>query len=395
MDKKVVVGLNFGDEGKGHVVNWLASEGRNPIVIRHSGGHQVGHCVRTEDGEKHIFSNFGSASLKGVPTHWRAKTVDPVGFVNEWDILKEKGYEPKIYIDPLTPITTPYEKVLNQSSERITKYGSVGVGFGATIQREEDNYHLYFKDLFYENIFKDKLYLIEKHYYGNKLAHLVEDNMMTNFLLACREITKRVSDEEILKYHGVEIYEGSQGMMLDMDYGMFPHVTRSRLGTQEIGTELGADTEYYLVTRGYQTRHGNGPINSHTFYPNCTDETNVHSEWQGEFKTRVLDLDMLEYAITIDPKIRDSRYKNLVITCLDQMDSWHFIWRGELRDFKTEEAFLDSLICRLPKMENIYLSYGPTEEDIKKYDLSERHCEHKVYKYNGNFEVCAGCGATR
>ena len=162
------------------------------------------------------------------------------------------------------------------------------------------------------------------------------------------------------------IYEGSQGLMLDMDYGIFPHVTRSRLGTQEI--EVDENTEYFLVTRGYQTRHGKGPCSKTEYKPNNPDETNVTNTYQGEFKTRVLNLDTLNYAVTIDKNIRGSKHKNLVITCLDQMDTYSFIWQSKAREFKTEKQFLQSLICRLPSMENIYVSHGPTAEDIKKFN---------------------------
>jgi adenylosuccinate synthase len=73
------------------------------------------------DGEKkHVFSNFGSGTLQGVPTYWSPYcTIDPVGVINEYKILKDKGIEPKLYIDSRCPVTTPYDKRHNQSKDQM------------------------------------------------------------------------------------------------------------------------------------------------------------------------------------------------------------------------------------------------------------------------------------
>lgn len=362
--KKVVIGLGFGDEGKGLVTDWLASKNDCHSVIRYSGGHQAGHCVRLKSGEKHIFSNFGSGTLRGLPTFWRAKTVDPVGFCKEYELLKD--HNPMIQIDPLCPVTTPWDKQRNQNEEEMYSHGSVGVGFGTTIKREEDNYHLYFKDLFYPWILEEKLYLIQTFYYG--LVD-ISSSEITDFYASCIKITEIVKTDLFpIDHHKKNnfIYESSQGMMLDMDYGIFPHVTRSRVSTREI--DITWDDEFYLVTRGYQTRHGNGPSCAFEYIPNNEDEMNVYSQWQGEFKTRILDIDILEYAITIDPKINKSEHKNLVITCLDQMETYSFIQKGIKYDFATEKEFVNAILKQLPEMQNVYLSHGPTAEDITKYN---------------------------
>ena len=79
----VVVGCAFGDEGKGMTVDWLVKDKENPIVVRFGGGHQCGHRVVHKDKE-HIFSNFGSGTLRGAPTYWSKDcTIDPVGFIKE------------------------------------------------------------------------------------------------------------------------------------------------------------------------------------------------------------------------------------------------------------------------------------------------------------------------
>ena len=139
MLKAAVIGLGFGDEGKGTTTEYLCSQFSNPLVIRFSGGHQAGHTV-VHDDVSHIFSNFGSGTLSGYPTYWsKYCTVYPFALLNELEILLEKGITPKLFIDPQCPITTPYDKEYNQLSEKKNKHGSCGVGYSATIEREKNS----------------------------------------------------------------------------------------------------------------------------------------------------------------------------------------------------------------------------------------------------------------
>jgi len=360
MSQSIVLGLGFGDEGKGLVTDWLCSKVFKPAVIRYSGGHQVGHCVRTET-DKHIFSNFGSGTLRGVPTFWNAKTVDPVGFCKEYKVLS--SFDPIIQIDPLCPVTTPYEKELNQINEITNNHGSIGVGFGTTIEREEKNYHLYFQDLFYPPLLQAKLDSIKKYYRTEKNI-MVYPKVITQFLNSCQEMTKLVKTDLDVSDGYNHIYESSQGLMIDMDYGIFPNVTRSKLGTQEL--EVNEFTDYFLVTRAYQTRHGNGYCSDRSYTPSgfTVDETNFQNKYQGEFKTRILDLDLLKYVMTIDKGIRESNRKNLVITCLDHMKTYEFMYKGKIVVFENEYYFIQAIGNILPKVNYIYLSHGPTAEDI-------------------------------
>jgi adenylosuccinate synthase len=70
MNAKIVVGLGFGDEGKGITTDWLCSQNQKSIVIRFSGGQQAGHTVMIGDDKKHIHSNYGSGTLRGVPSYF-------------------------------------------------------------------------------------------------------------------------------------------------------------------------------------------------------------------------------------------------------------------------------------------------------------------------------------
>lgn len=335
---KAVIGLAFGDEGKGVTVDHLCSLAKDPIVIRFSGGHQAGHTV-VRDGIRHIFSNFGSGTLVGAPTYWHEKcTVDPVGFVNELDILREKGFEPKIFINPSCPITTPYDKFANQQDvELVDQHGTCGVGFGKTIQREEDHYSLLAGDLGHSSVMKIKLANIQKYYGSFNLK-------LERFYEGCEAISRYVIYENIFNTYKTIIFEGSQGLLLDKDIGFFPHVTRSNVGSNAIPT---ASDETYYVTRAYQTRHGWGPMTNidKKFEINeDPNETNITHKYQGTFRKTMLDLDLLRYA-----KERDEENTShaLVITCLEHMKEFKFTDNGRVIPCDDENDFCDQIAYRL------------------------------------------------
>jgi len=331
---QAVIGLGFGDEGKGLVVNRLASRRPGALNVRFSGGHQVGHTVMFEDGMRHVFSNFGSATMQGMRTYWSKDcTVCPVGLMNELDILREKGIGPKIRIHADCPVVTPMDRDANRNAEEDNQHGSCGVGFGATIQREEDFYSLKFRDIFYPDIMKERIRAIAG-YYGVGYVKYLE--IMGDFLDSCRRIVDESGikmDTEELDSSESYIFEGSQGMLLDQHYGFFPNVTRSNTGSKNIAW-LADDIEWFLVTRAYQTRHGNGFMTNERLSHNIKkneNETNVTNEWQGKFRRSLLDVSLLEYAIQKDDAIRTSQNRNLVITCLDHIENeCRFTYKGEL-----------------------------------------------------------------
>lgn len=338
MKINIIVGLGYGDEGKGSFVNYLCSQAKNPLVVRFSGGHQVGHTVVI--GEKrHVFSNFGSGTLQGAPTYWSEFcTVSPIGILKEGNVLRELGVEPKLILNSNAMVTTPFDILQNHRLEEKNYHGSVGVGFGTTIQRNEDHYHLYVRDLLYPKIRDEKLKLIINNYYGlnfnpaNANQNKTTRKLYEDFLNACDELIGNyqiVNDFTGLLDHEL-IFEGSQGIMLDADYGFFPHVTRSNTVsknaielTETYRLPVSSATTYY-VTRAYQTRHGNGHMTNEgldtSYIKENPNETNIMG-FQGKFRKSVLDLDMLKYAVECDryhnPDVFST--KKIVITCLDQV----------------------------------------------------------------------------
>lgn len=363
-----MVGLGFGDEGKGHVVDWLCANAKDPCVTRFCGGPQAAHHVVLSDGTDHVFSHFGSGTLRGAPTNWsRFCPVNPVALINEFDDLKNRGYTPRIYIDPQCPVVTPFEQHWNDESGDNLEHGTCGAGIFATKRREDAHYHVWFEDLFHPIVLEMKLALLAKFY--GRTSYTSKYIKLSDFLRSCDAC---VSEDDICTHtkvvlHGrPHIFEGSQGLMLDQSYGFFPHVTPSNTGMTNVIALTNASPTVWLVTRAYQTRHGAGPMSlavEHGIKDNPY-EKNRDDGAQGEFRKTLLDLDLVRYAVSKDPGIRDTR-PNLVVTCMDLLDGhYRLIDGGRVHTYPKEAAFLKAIASAVGAAE-LYVSYGPTAEDIK------------------------------
>lgn len=367
LNSAAVIGLGFGDEGKGMVTSHLCSLRKNPLVVRFSGGHQAGHTVHY-NGIKHVFSNLGAGTLHGAETYWsRFCTVDPVGLSNELGVLQKTTGSldnVKLYINGQCPITTPFDIVFNHVDFKTAQDGTCGVGVGATIAREENHYHLHFSDLYNPTVLKIKLGLI-KEYYGEIKA------TTNNFIKAVEQITTmdNIICVDYMPDNEDVIFEGSQGLLLDQNIGFFPHVTRSDTGMKRISREWGCDEVFY-VTRAYQTRHGNGPMTNEDIpldIGGTIHESNTTNEYQGEFRKTVLDLSLLQYAIEKDRL--NYPVENLVITCMDQMRAYQLTLNGKLHTFKTEREFVLMIATTLfVCQKNVFLSRSP-DSTLERFEI--------------------------
>jgi adenylosuccinate synthase len=335
----IVLGTAFGDEGKGQSVHSLAHP--ESLVIRFSGGHQCGHTVVTKDGFRHIFSQFGSGTFRGAPTYISAYcTVFPIAFLNEYQALESQNISlPAYFVHPLAMLTTPYDLAFNRALSMITGHGTCGVGFGTTLQRNEDFYNLYVNDMQTPAVFDTKMSFIRKYYEGkvkqmNMSSQITyEDELETAMenweesLAFYRSFIRIATLETVIPAYKDFIFEGSQGILLDQHFGFFPHVTRSNTSSQNAmemirhsalkGNEI---TTYYL-SRCYQTRHGNGPfLGGEAVELIHTElETNQENDWQGVFRTAHLDFSLIEHAVNCDKIYNPEGEKRLIVTCLDQL----------------------------------------------------------------------------
>jgi adenylosuccinate synthase len=395
-----VIGAQFGDECKGSFTQYLCDGKDNNLIIRFNGGHQAGHTVLNKSNNKrHIFSSFGSGTLLGNTTYWsKYCTVYPIGIFNEYRTLVEEHNIKKINIlfDYLCPLTTPYDVISNVISNDKSKHGSVGVGFGETIKRHENNYKLYYMDIFNSSVLNAKLSNIRKYYedLGIEFKEDIDKKMKLwfdciEYLIEEKIFTKaRINDslnlnktyKNISKIYSKIIFEGAQGILLDMDYGFFPNVTRSNTTTKniiQIMNDLSIDSRLrvHYITRCYQTRHGNGFMTNEDIQPNLINtenEINSDTSYQGKFRKSILDLDLLKHAIECDHNElqKCNNYTNeIVISCLDQLldNNIQYTLKGEFYT-KTQKEFFEILRKELCMYK---LSYSLKEGDFSDFSSQE------------------------
>lgn len=342
--KKVVIGVGYGDEGKGATVNYLSNA--NSTVIRFNGGAQAGHTV-VHRGFRHVFSHIGSGTLKGAKTHLSKYFVcNPSGFNNEYEHLVNNGFIPSVSVDPNSYITTPYDIYINREIERkrYNKHGSVGIGFGETIARSGGVFSFCVKDLSYYDNIKYRLLQLENDWFPKRCAELgISDYVDFDkkaFCNDCELFIRRISiikDKEIIKRENV-IFEGAQGLLLDPEYGTMPHCTRSNCGLKNIVELCDEPCDVYYVSRPYMTRHGAGPLPFERPIPNhVIDKTNQPNEFQGSLRYSPLNLDKIGEVISKE-KDKYSFIINkcfAVMSCLDQIDDEYnnveFIQNNEVR----------------------------------------------------------------
>lgn len=338
---KIVLGSAFGDEGKGVTVQYLCKkaidEGKNPLVIRFSGGPQAAHTVNY-NGIEHICSTYGSGVLLGVPTLiWNTAYFDPICAKNEYELLKTKMEEvPPLYILPKTKFITPYDVNYGRNNLKILKDGTCGKGIFPTFKRQKDSFNIY-----YNNINEETLRQLELYYYDDEPIEetLSEEGKLFKQFISdynnnLYDFINVTGGGVLLSMFDVIIFEGSQGLLLDMERGFYPNVTPSKTGLNAFTEDKFLENslynaEVYLVTRTYLTRHGNG-------YTPCKygfeidlegkHETNINNEFQGEFKTGCLNFDILNEAFT--RHCLDNYWKQYNLTINMVVTHWDLIKNG-------------------------------------------------------------------
>lgn len=333
---KIVLGSAFGDEGKGVTVQYLCQkaldEGKSPLVIRFSGGPQAAHTV-SHNGIEHICSTYGSGVLLGVPTLVYADAYfDPISAKAEYEALKEKiGTVPDLYVHHKAKCITPFDALFGRTNVKVQKDGTCGKGIYNTFKRHEDGWITTLSSFISKTVSKVKEYYKDNKVFFPELYEECEKLLadeVNGFANGEYDFIKEWTPHSFKEEHSVVIIEGSQGLLLDMDCGFFPHVTPSKVGLNGVPKEWLKNAEVYFVMRTYLTRHGNGyePNKMYVDELHLKDkhETNVYNQYQGEFKVGICDFDLLNESFTrhcIDNKLRLYNMKaNLVVTHFDVLE---------------------------------------------------------------------------
>ena len=404
-----VIGANYGDEGKGHITDYLSDE--NTLVIRFNGGAQASHTVVTSDGRQHVFHHFGSGTIQGARTLLgRHFIVNPLVFVDELGTLLKKVAVKPVLIDPRCRVTTPYDMVVNAfTSQYFKKNDTCGQGINETVERSK------FKELritmrnlldMSETQLRERLRLIENEWLSYRIdalklpaddfkrfasRYIFHDDLETSFINLAKKIAERsaVWNEEhvidkFLSKSGDRklVFEGAQGMLLDQHRKEFyPYLTRSSTGIDNVLHALHLvstpmDLTVYLVTRTYLSRHGDGPLWNAVDQPyaKVSDETNQTNQFQGTIRYGYLDRGWIKKALIETREKAEKRLPNCIdrldvctaVTCLDQLDGYNVgkpIESTVMYSETSDTGYFSGAVCdAIPDIK--LFSTGPTELDV-------------------------------
>ncbi|MEH6548747.1 MAG: adenylosuccinate synthase [Pseudomonadales bacterium] len=295
MSKNIVVlGTQWGDEGKGKIVDLLTEQ--VSAVARFQGGHNAGHTL-VIDGETTILHLIPSGILRDGVTCFigNGVVVSPEALLKEMAELEERGVpvRERLRISPSCPLILPIHIALDQARELArgkAKIGTTGRGIGPAYEDKVARRGLRIGDLLYPERFETKLREVMAYHnfalteYYKAEAVCVEQTLKDTLEMA-KEITGMITDVtgalHELRREGANImFEGAQGSLLDIDHGTYPFVTSSN--TTAGGTATGSGfgplyLDYVLgITKAYTTRVGGGPFLTELF-----DDTGAYLAKKG------------------------------------------------------------------------------------------------------------------
>ena len=380
-DVKIVIGANYGDEGKGLMSRYFAkqflSDGEKPITVFHNGTAQRGHTVDYEDGTRHVFHNFAAGTKEGAITYYADSfLVHPMDFCRELNGLHAHGVSPTVLCDPNCVVVTPFDMLADliiedyiaiQTGAR--EYGSCCYGSWSTTDRIKERPDIAYTiselsdlDRFRYMAVAGRMmdwvrYRLSKFGVDLEIVPLwkkyfTEDsvyaeNLAEHFWQDIQTFLKHInfsSFDPLWENNKAFIFEGAQGLLLDKDRdGIW--LTTSNTGIQNpvklLAPYKNFNAEVCYVTRSYVTRHGDGPleneVSSERLGDDLFDKTNEFNPFQGS----------LRYALIHMPKVLGEIEKDFSLT-LDQKQftpalaithcNEHDTYGGEYRSYFPSEV---------------------------------------------------------
>ena len=290
----VIVGTQWGDEGKGKIVDLLAEFA--DIVVRFQGGNNAGHTM-VVNGEQFISHLIPSGILqKKICLIGNGMVIDPAVLIEEIDYLKSKGIDvgqDQLMISEKAHIIMPYHKQIDHARERLKgdkKIGTTGRGIGPSYEDKATRRGIRFVDLIDQEVFSEKVKTIleEKNFYLKQYLSsepLNFDDIINNYSEYAKRLAPFVTNISLVISRAIKegkqiLFEGAQGTHLDIDHGTYPYVTSSNTiaGNACAGAGIGPReiTDVIGIVKAYTTRVGQGPFPSELF-----DETGDKIQKKG------------------------------------------------------------------------------------------------------------------
>ena len=336
MKNVVVVGSQWGDEGKGKIVDWLSSEA--DVVVRFQGGHNAGHTL-VIDGITYKLRLLPSGIVRKnkISIIGNGVVVDPWALLDEIKEIKSKGVnvdEKNLIISESANLILPFHKEMDEIREDAAgkaKIGTTRRGIGPAYEDKIGRRSIRVMDLVSESNLDHRLETVLIHHNairkGLGKQTFKKDQLKKELLKIAPEILKfskpvwKKLDE--YKSKGKKIlFEGAQGVLLDVDHGTYPFVTSSNTvaSSAATGSGCGPDTINYVlgITKAYTTRVGEGP-----FPTELTDNTGEHLGKRGkEFGTVTSRKRRCGWydGVLVRQTIKNSGINGIALTKLDVLD---------------------------------------------------------------------------
>ncbi len=327
---KAVIGLQWGDEGKGKIVDFLSED--FDLVVRYQGGNNAGHTVIVNNNTYKL-NLIPSGVIRGKKCFLgQGVVLDPNHFYTEYNQIRKKIDNPKVYLSSNISLILNYHKQLDIINESILnsekKIGTTSKGIGPAYQDKVGRKSIKLYDLKSRYAIEEKLHSIKK-FYDPILESFNESKInieqTIEDLLSFYDLVKElIVDNSLIKkeYKNKKIlFEGAQGALLDLDHGSYPFVTSSNTISSniDIGSALQVDYKTVGIFKAYSTRVGNGPFPSELFNDigDYIAEKGVEIGTVTKRKRRCgwLDLVSLKYSCEIN------RVKELCITKADVLNN--------------------------------------------------------------------------
>lgn len=371
MSVAVVVGSQWGDEGKGKIVDLLSKDA--DYVARYQGGANAGHTI-VIDGVQYVLhlipAGILTPNIKCVIGN--GVVIDPVALMDEINMLKQNNIDVhgRLFISEKAHLIMPYHKLIDQAAEKQKSnkdaIGTTGRGIGPAYYDKYNRCGIRIIDLMDKKVFEEKLRknIIEKNSILGNLynsAQLDIDDIVKEYCKFDELIRPFVADVSIMLYEAIKkgkkvLVEGAQGALLDVDHGTYPFVTSSNPTTGGACTGLGIPPTYIDkvigITKSYTTRVGNGP-----FPTELSDATGEKLRNDGhEYGATTgrprrcgwLDLNALNYSIMING------ITDIALTKLDVLNDFDEILVCTAYDIDGKEVkFFPSDIERLERVKPV------------------------------------------
>jgi len=363
MPATIVLGAQWGDEGKGRVVDFFAEKA--DYVVRFQGGNNAGHTIVVGD-EKLALSLIPSGILYPdcIPVIASGTVIDPKVLLAEMDMAADRGLDPTpVRLSSNAHLIMPYHRKLDAAIERFLGKNQIGTtkkGIGPAYTDKYSRFGIRVQDLFDEKIFREKVEaaLDEKNKVLPRVYNTLPmdgDEIVTEYLEYADRLKPHVADTSLLLWNAIRdqktvLFEGAQGTLLDIDHGTYPFVTSSNTtaGGAVAGTGVGPTVidDVIGVTKAYISRVGTGP-----FPTELNDEIgDTMIELGGEYGTVTgrrrrcgwLDLVALRYAVRVNSLTKIFLTKMDILSAFEtiKVATGYRSAEGDFDDFPAQQSVL-------------------------------------------------------